>query len=68
MKISAYDEQNVSSDKDSSSMQHEIWAKSGAELPSFLIISKFGINVYLEYPQTPWNIWSWFVHQKLRKY
>jgi hypothetical protein len=37
---------------DNSSMQHGIWAKSGAER-CFLFTGKPGINVYLEDPSNP---------------
>jgi hypothetical protein len=51
-------EQNVSSDeeknvRDSSSMQHRIWAKPGAEQPCFPFTGKPGINVDLEDPSNP---------------
>jgi hypothetical protein len=38
------EEENVS---DNSSMQHGIWAKSGAERPRFLFTGKTGLNVDL---------------------
>jgi hypothetical protein len=53
VKISSCGEQSVSSDEeadvyDNSSMQHGIWAKSGAERPRFPFSGKPGINVDLE--------------------
>jgi hypothetical protein len=55
VKISSCSEQSVSSNEeenvgDNSSMQHGIWAKSGAEQPHFPFTGKPGINVDLEDP------------------
>jgi hypothetical protein len=36
---------------DNSSVQHVMWAKSGAEQPHFLFTGKFGINVDLQDPR-----------------
>jgi hypothetical protein len=72
VKILSCGEQNVSSDEeenvsDNGTMQHGVWAKSGAELPHFPFTGKHGINVDLEDPSNPWNVLSCFVHQKLWK-
>jgi hypothetical protein len=58
VKILSSGEQSVSSDEeenvsDSSSMQHSIWLKSGAEQPHFPFTGKPGINVELEDPSNP---------------
>jgi hypothetical protein len=50
LSVSSYEEENVS---DNSSMQHGIWAESGAE---------HGINIDLEDPSNLWNILSCDVH------
>jgi hypothetical protein len=57
-KISSSGEQSVSTDEeedisDSSSMQHGIWAKSGAEQPHFSFTAKPSINVDLDDPSDP---------------
>jgi hypothetical protein len=56
VKILSCGEQSVGSDEeeyvsDNSSMQHGMWAKSGAERPLFAFTGKPGINVDLEDPQ-----------------
>jgi hypothetical protein len=44
-----------------------IYGKLGAECPHFPFAGKAGINVYLEDPNNPWNIFSCFIHQTLWK-
>lgn len=66
--VSSDEEQNVT---DNSSMQHCIWAKSGAER-HFQFTGKPGINVdsrrlTQKMPVTTWNILSCFVQQILQK-
>jgi hypothetical protein len=58
VKSSSCCEQSVSSDEeenvcDSSSMQHGIWAKSGAERPRIIFTGKPGMKVDLEDPSNP---------------
>jgi hypothetical protein len=64
VKISSCDEQSVSSDAEEkvsdSSMQHGIWAKSGAERPRFPYTGKPGINVDLEDPSNPLECFKLF--------
>jgi hypothetical protein len=55
VKILSLGEQRVSSDEeenvsDNSSMQHDIWAKSGAERPCFIFTGKSGLHIDLEDP------------------
>jgi hypothetical protein len=69
VKILPCGEQSVSSDEEenvsgNSSMQHGIWAKSGAEQPCFPFTDMTDIYVDLGDPSNPWNI---FVCQKLWK-
>jgi hypothetical protein len=63
VKISSCGEQSVNSDDEenvsgNSNIQHDMWAKSGADWPRFPFIGKTGINVDLEDPNNPWNILS----------
>jgi hypothetical protein len=58
--VTSTEEENVS---DNSSMQHGIWAKSGAEQPCFPFTGKPGINVDLQDPSTPWNILNCSIHK-----
>jgi hypothetical protein len=65
MEISSCGEQSISSDQeesfsDDSSMQHGIWAKSGAERPRFSFTGKPGINVHLEDPSNPLEYFELF--------
>jgi hypothetical protein len=65
VKISSCCEQSVSSDeeenvRDSTSMQHGIWAESGAERPRFPFTGMPGINVDLEDPSNPLEYFELF--------
>jgi hypothetical protein len=65
VKISSSGEQSVSSDEaenvsDTSSMQPDIYANSGAQLPHFPFTGKPGINVYLEDPSNPLEYFELF--------
>jgi hypothetical protein len=62
--VSSDEEENVS---DNISMQHGIWAKSGAQQPPFPFTGKPGIYVDLKDPSNPLEFLSCFVHQKLWK-
>jgi hypothetical protein len=53
--VSSDEEENVN---DNSSMQHGIWAKSGAGWPHFPFIGKPGINVDLE----DGYVWSFIIY------
>jgi hypothetical protein len=58
VKILPYGEQSISSDEeenvsDNSSIQHGIWAKSGAKGPHFPFTCKLGVNVDFEDPSNP---------------
>jgi hypothetical protein len=58
VKISSCGEESVRSDEeenvsDNSSMQHGIWANSGAERPRFPFTGKPGKNVDVEDPSNP---------------
>jgi hypothetical protein len=57
VKISSCGEQSENSEEenisDNSSMQHGIWAKSGAERLRFPFTGKHGRNFYLEVPSNP---------------
>jgi hypothetical protein len=64
-KISSCGEYSVSSDEEenvsgSSSMQHGIWAKSGAEQPHFPFTGMLGINVDLEDASNPLKYFELF--------
>jgi hypothetical protein len=63
-KMSSCGEQSVSSDEEESvsdsSVQHGVWAKSGAERPHFPLTGKPGINVYLEDPSNPLEYFGLF--------
>jgi hypothetical protein len=71
VKILSCGERSVSSDEEEnvsdSSMQHDIWAKSVAEVPHFPFTGKPSINVDLEYPSNALEYLACFVHQKLWK-
>jgi hypothetical protein len=65
VKISSCGEQSVSYDEqenvsDNSSMQHDIWAKSGAERPCLPFTGKPGINVDLGDPSNPLEYFELF--------
>jgi hypothetical protein len=72
MNILSCGEQSVGYDKedsasDSSSMQHGIWAKSGAEQPRLPFTGKPDINIDFEDLSNPLKYFELFVPQKLRK-
>jgi hypothetical protein len=65
VKISSCGEQSVSSDEeenvsDSSSMQHDVWARSGAERQCFPFTGKPGINTELEDASNPLKYFQLF--------
>jgi hypothetical protein len=65
VKILSCGEQSVSSDEgenvsDNSTVQHGIWAKSGAEQPCFPFTGKSATNVDLEDPHNPQEYFELF--------
>jgi hypothetical protein len=65
LKISSCGEQSVGSDgeeivRDKSSIQHGIWAKSGAQRPCFPFTGKPGIKVDSEDPSNPLEFFELF--------
>jgi hypothetical protein len=70
VKILSCDKQTVNSDEEenfasNSSMQHGIWAKSGAEESHFVFTGRPGINVDLENPSNPWEYFELFFIQEI---
>jgi hypothetical protein len=72
VKILSCGEQSVSSDEEENvsnnhSMQHGMWAKSGAEQPHLPFTGKPGINVGLEDSSNTLEYFDWFCTPEFRK-